>query len=57
MMSNSDRQVNYGYLLGTINLIRRELKTGAADEKVIEAVDELVFNERIGEMLKEFNLK
>ena len=56
-MSSSDMNRDYGYLLGTINLVRRETKSGADAHAIVEAVAELVFREPIDEMLKEFNLK
>ena len=56
-MSSSDIQHNYGYLLGTINLVRRETKSGADAHAIVEAIAEIVFRDPIDEMLKEFNLK
>jgi len=56
-MSSSDINRNYGYLLGTINLVRREIKSGVDAHVIVEAVAEIVFREPIDEMLREFNLK
>jgi len=56
-MKSGDVNRNYGYLLGTVNLVRREVRSGADPRAIVEAVDELVFGDPIGEMLKEFNLK
>ena len=56
-MSSSDINRRYGYLLGTINLVRRETKSGANPHAIVEAIAEIVFREPIDEMLMEFNLK
>ena len=56
-MKSGDVNHNYGYLLGTVNLVRREVRSGADSQAIVEAVEELVFRKSIGEMLKEFNLK
>ena len=56
-MSSSDINRRYGYLLGTINLVRREIKSGANPHAIVEAIAEIVFREPIDEMLREFNLK
>lgn len=58
MLSSSDEHnLNYGYLLGKMHVIRRLLKMHMEAVDVVDAVSEIVFNERISEMLEEFNLK
>ena len=56
-MSSSDIHRNYGYLLGTINLVRRETQSEADAHDIVEAITKIVFREPIDEMLREFNLK
>jgi len=56
-MSGGDVHLGYGYLLGIVNLVRREVRGGGDPRAVVEAVEELVYCERVSEMLREFNLE
>ena len=43
--------------MNPVNLVRREIKSGADAHAVVEAIAEIVFREPIDEMLRAFNLK